>query len=372
MDYKREAILQKEDCMSEFVDLDLLVEKSVADEISRKGLAEIALRRSDAKFRAMIKCKVLGTTSGEHVIPETLIDNALNSGILPQTNITQIRGVLRHLSSISNSTKTMAIQVDGIYQSFNVVKEISYLNTGLMLANLVMNSLSYAIVGQELKSLNKEVINIYDKLEHVASVQKNDKISECQILIMKSNTLLTKIEYDEPFNLDDLETVLIEMCAFISKMIRNFYDKALDKDILLEMIYSLLPTYSLLLNEFVKRYYFIRHRQPANYKVFMDLFDMLISSEFREIKEDYYFLNKKKNSVDVLDILNAQDLLAINDSISIDDQLKMLGILGSETEYGEFEKGLEFFARSRIKEIIPKLASQSEMDEEKCAQLLID
>lgn len=44
--------------MDNMVTLEMLVDKTIADEVKEKGLAEIALRRGDAKFRAMVKCKI--------------------------------------------------------------------------------------------------------------------------------------------------------------------------------------------------------------------------------------------------------------------------------------------------------------------------
>ena len=44
--------------MEDLVALEMLVKKSVADEVAQKGLVEIALRRADARFKAMIKCRI--------------------------------------------------------------------------------------------------------------------------------------------------------------------------------------------------------------------------------------------------------------------------------------------------------------------------
>ena len=58
--------------MNNMVSLEMLVDKAIADEVREKGLAELALRRADAKFRAMVKCKIIDTSVDGKMVPEKL------------------------------------------------------------------------------------------------------------------------------------------------------------------------------------------------------------------------------------------------------------------------------------------------------------
>lgn len=95
-------------------------------------------------------------------------------------------------------------------------------------------------------------------------------------------------------------------------MVRNLRDSVFEKELTLKIIYSLLPAYTQLLNEFTKRYYFQNQCLPANYEMFMGMYNELEDSDYRNELRDYYYLEKKLHSREILDILNAQTLVELN------------------------------------------------------------
>ena len=48
--------------------VELLVKDSVANELKQNGLAEIALRRVDQKFRSFVKCRVIDNAGTETAV----------------------------------------------------------------------------------------------------------------------------------------------------------------------------------------------------------------------------------------------------------------------------------------------------------------
>ena len=161
--------------MDNMVALEMLVDKAIADEVREKGLAEIALRRADAKFRAMIKCKILGTSVGGEMVPEKLTSAAMNLSAQNSLGLDTVRNALYSLEkgtgALTVVTKNMAAQVDGIYQLTSSVRNISYLNTGLSLANTAVDILN----AQTLIGLNG-MVQIEDQLSVLKELGTKEKI----------------------------------------------------------------------------------------------------------------------------------------------------------------------------------------------------
>ena len=360
--------------MEDFVALEMLVKKSVADEVAQKGLAEIALRRADAKFKAMVKCRILGDTVLGDGIPQRVAASAMKLSIPGTNSIESIRGTIRafekgvgnQIAALSATTKNMALQVDGIYSLTKSIKSLSYLNTGVSMANLAVDVAGFIVVNDKLNTLNSEVQLVANNINRIANVQKNEKLSDCQKLIMRFNSMSAKIQSGDVFNLDDLESLIIDMRAYISEMILNLHDEALGTELVLKIIFSLLPAYTLLFGEFTRRYYYEKHNLPANYEMFLKLYDELESVNFRGKLHDYYFLDCKMHSQEVLDVLNTQTLLGLNGKVQIQDQTSMLQMLGTKEKVEAFDRGLDEFVYSWAKEKVPVIAKDSGVSKIEC------
>ncbi|MBR3598424.1 MAG: hypothetical protein IKL53_00950 [Lachnospiraceae bacterium] len=356
--------------MEKMVALEMFVDKTIANEIREKGLAEIALRRADAKFKAMVKCKLAGPTDSDNVLPEKLKSVAMYLSEKNSIGLESVRNTLISLNKGTNklteATKNIAMQVDGIYSLTNSVMNISYLNTGLSLANTAIDVAGFMIVTDKLNDLNTEVKEVSNKLNKIANMQKNEKIAICQKLIMRCNAVATKIRDNDEVDLDKLEDLIMEIRAYLSEMIMNLHDEALGEEIVLNIIYTMMPAYTALFHEFLRRYYFQKHMVPVNYDMFLSLYGELEGESFIQRLQDYYFIKEKLHTIEVLDVLNTQTLLGLNGLIQIEDQLSILKTLGNEEKITLFENGLKRYAKNRIKEVIPILAKEAKMVEEDC------
>lgn len=334
--------------------LEMLMDSKLAEEVMEKGLAEIALRRADAKFKAMIKCQVLGAPTGSEIIPEKLMPELAKTSISDKSiSLNAVRKTMHTIEQgtgmLTETARNIATQVDGIYHQVNSVMNISYLNTGISLANTAVDVAGFVVVTQKLNVLNNEVQLVANKISQVANVQKNEKIATCQKLIMRCNSMIDKLNNDEEVDLDKMENLLIDLRAFVSEMIMNLHDMALGENLVLKMIYTLLPAYTLLFNEFLRRYYFQKMSVPINYEMFMSLYEELENVGFIQKLQDYYYLQEKMRAVDVVDILNAQRLIGLNGKVQIEDQLSVFRTLESKEKVMLFEKSLNNYAENRIK-----------------------
>lgn len=360
--------------MEEYVTLEMLVNKAVADEVTQKGLAEIALRRADAKFKAMVKCRILGDPTATELVPQRIASSAMRLSIPGENSMESVRGAMRSLekglgkkiTSLTTTTKNMAVQVDGIYQLTRTVQSLSYLNVGLSMANLAVDVAGFVVVNDKLNMLSSEVQLAANKINKIANVQKNEKISDCQKLIMRFNALSSKIRRGDNINLDDLEHLIIDMRAYLSEMILNLHDDALGTELVLKIINSLLPAYTLLFSEFTKRYYYQHQCLPGNYEVFLKLYDELEDMNFRAKLHDHYFLDERLHSQDVLDRLNAQMLLGLNGRVQIEDQTAILQMLGTRERVEEFDRELDSFVESWVRDKTPVMAAASGASRDEC------
>ena len=270
--------------MDNMVALEMFIDKKIADEVMEKGLAEIALRRADAKFKAMIKCKVLGASVGGESITEKLVSEAMQLSTNRNMNLDAVRNTLYSLEKgtgmLTTTAKNIANQVDGIYQQVNSVMNMSYLNTGISLANMAVDVIGFIVVTEKLNVLNTEVQIVENKINKMSNLQKNDKITMCQKLIMQYNAKIAKIRDNEEVNLDKLEELLIDMRAFISEMLRNLHDQSLGETLVLKIVYTLMPAYTSLFHEFLQCYYFQKNSVPVNYEMFLSLYTELKSENF--------------------------------------------------------------------------------------------
>ena len=356
--------------MDNMVVLEMLMDKKIADEVMEKGLAEIALRRADAKFKTMIKCKVLGTSIEGENIPEKLVSEAMQLSINKNMDLAAVKNTLYSLEKgtgvLTTTAKDIANQVDGIYQQVNSVMNISYLNTGIVLANTAVDVIGFIVVTEKLNTLNAEVQIVKNEINKITNLQKNEKIGICQNLIMRCNAMITKIKDDEEIDLDKLQDLLIDMRSFISEMVMNLQDQSLGETLVLKIVYTLIPAYTALFYEFLKRYYFQKNSIPVNYEMFFSLYTELKNENFIQKLQDYYYLHEKLHVADVLDILNAQVLIGLNGMIQIEDQLAILKAFETKEKVLLFEDCIDHYAEKRIKDAIPILAKTCDIDEKEC------
>ena len=160
------------------------------------------------------------------------------------------------------------------------------------------------------------------------------------------------------------------MRAFVSEMLRDLSDEVFEKEVILEIINTLMPAYTILFCEYLDRYYFEKQKEPANYDMFISLYDELVESDFVQKLEDYYFLDMKMHNIDVIDIINAQMLLGLNGRVQVEDQLEILKTLKTEENVKEFERDLDNYVREEIEEKISEISGLLNVSEDKCRETL--
>ena len=272
--------------MSEYVTVQMVIEKTMADELNKKGIAEIVFRQASAKYKNFVKCKILDNPTVSNEVAERIHSSSLQVLSQDVKNLKDTRAVvlsyeknIKHgIKALTTITKKVTTQLDLVYRESKAIKNLSYIGVGLSLTNIAVDMAGFTIVINKLNDLNSRLQGLSDQIGSIANIQKNDKIAECQRLIMRFNSLADKIKDEEDVSLDDIEALIVDMKAYLSEMIHNLSDKALKTELVLEIINVLLPAYTILYKALLDKFYLEKGKLPANTEIFNQLYDELENS----------------------------------------------------------------------------------------------
>lgn len=334
--------------MSEMVPLQVWVETEFADELMRKKIMEVAFRGVHARFKNFEKFRVDGLVpSGDQVVQRA--SNAILKKINKNHNVdmryirnymNKIQGNLGDLSSI---TKNISVQTAEIYKMTNVVRNLGYLNVGLSLVNTAIDLTGFVIVSGKINELGTELRALSEQVNKIATVQKNEKLADFNKLLLNSNSMIGKIKDKDEIDQDELEKLIINLKGYLSEMIDNMYSDAIDKEIVLKMIFTMMPVYTVLVCAFTKEYFFKKGCLPVNYDAFCSLYDEICNKQFMDYMKEYYFLECKMHCVDITDIINAEYLVAINGKVQIEDVVTILQACKSRQKVQQYEQAVDAY-----------------------------
>ncbi|MBQ3802718.1 MAG: hypothetical protein II845_03380 [Oscillospiraceae bacterium] len=335
--------------MDQLVKLEMLVNQADVPQLLKQDVLKIVTRRTNGQILPYIDARFPGDMQKAQEVAQQV----LGAGSI--FNLEEVRGALRsagrNLKSLNTTCKNMSVQVDQIFKAVNSVQNLAYLNAGLSLANIAVNVAGFALISAKLNSLSAEVRSLSGRVNQIANILKNERISEFQKLTMRYNQMSGKLEANEQIDLNELENLIIEMRAFISEMVRNLNEEALQEDIILEIVFTMIPAYTSLLCEFVKMYYFVKQSEAPNYTMFLSLYDELEDSDVKQRMFDYYMLEKKLKNLDVIDVMNAQSLLGINGRVQVEDELDLVRIMETEEKYSEFSRHVDEYVKEQMQAV---------------------
>ena len=369
--------------------LTMLVERSIAEELKDKGFAEVALRRADARFRAIPKCALLNNSdSTEQSIAEAAMQllNEQTSGMNGiQAAINSLeKNANGKLDLLSESVRGIAGKVDGLCVGMKTVSALSFINAGLSLANLAVTVVGFMMVNKKLDRINGRLSDIETKLNQISKQldaialdvkkisdrDKNAIINEGLKLIMLIRTRLNMIQ-DGTLEIDKDDALLIDTRTYISTMLANFRDNALETDIIVNIINNVMPAYTLLLNEYTTYYNYKKGKLPVNYEAFISLYDELAAPDVRSILINYLILEVNIHVTDAINAANIQTMLAFNGRVQIEDQVTIHERFKHKAAVEEFEKSIDDCVSEWTEKIIPFVAQTSGTDEESCRNFFL-
>lgn len=362
--------------------IQVLVEERLADEIEKNKFAEIAFRRSDAKFREFIKGRILEGDLADDEIKKK-IAKASNELLLPQLdsnhnvrqsvkNIERTAGGIKNtLEGISNSTKRMSYQIDGMFNSLQTVKAVSFLNTGISLANLAVDVVGFEIVCQKLDFVSVQVHSIADSVKKIEARQKNSLIAKYEGIMEDFRNLLAKIDDSEDLTDEECKSLLKDMKVFANELRRDVSERSMDENLAFQMIYAMIPCYEVVLEAYSRQYYFANGKKLTRLQQYLDWFDQFNDQEFKRLLSDYLFLKKNVHHADIMAALDENTLFLLNCRLRVEDELKMLEVLKTKEAYEAFNCELDECIKSDVEQRIPQIAQKAGLDEALCQDIFM-
>lgn len=218
--------------MDNLVELNLLVEKYVADEVSQKGLAEIALRQANARFREIAKASVhVGGNEASEIAKNALAelkDTFTRESYTLRQIQNRTRSVEKHIKKATNSiskidqtTRSMAMQVDRLFDSTNLIKNVSFINTGVGLANIAIDVAGFQLIDYRLNEVVEQLQRQSQALVSAERRDENNKSGKCLNLCRLYTQIMNRVNDNDTIDYYDIETAIREYESFIHEMILN-------------------------------------------------------------------------------------------------------------------------------------------------------
>lgn len=349
--------------MTSMVDLVIRTSPALAKRLLDNGAADIITRRADGKFDAITKCIVSMLTPNDAQLSNTILNvinvakYATNPALGLGIDLLKISGVITSsikMNRISRDIKTILSRVGEICVSLNVVKDISYLNLGIGLVNLGTEIAGIIYIGKRLNDVQKSIEQLSTQIGQLKSMLTNERISYFHRLCLRFGSISVRLKDNDLVDRKEIEELLIDMRAFISEMIRNLYYDAIDAEIILEMIFTLLSAYVSLLDVFVRDYYFEKGRFQDNLETYsIQLFNELLDDKFIKIIGDYLVVKKGLQISEALSALQTQQLLVANCMLQHQDNIDLIKLLGTKEDYLTLMNALNQYSEGEIEKLIP-------------------
>ena len=358
--------------MDAMTEIRLLVENSIASELHEKDFAEVAMRRADAKFKSMVKCRIIGDTTETESLKYKVGNNLIH---MNAPSIESVRNSMNKIDTnthqINNTIKTLSANMEGIFSSLSSIKFLSFVNTGLSLANLAVDIRGFSKVTKEIENVNKKLSGIDEKLNNLLTLHGINLQEEFRNYRGDVITLSNKLRNKKKVNIDTFEEKIRKIGSFIVKLTsldnENIYES---EEFLLEMIYSLVPAYTFLLNEYIKKYYYEEKEFPEEYDFFMEVYDSVLKLYQDTDFLDYLILDKGMHIIDAIDAVNAQKMFILNNITQIEDYSTIIKAFKTEKQLTDFEHGLEKIMIDDIQEKIPEIAENCSIDQNDCKKII--
>lgn len=327
--------------------------------ITKKDFVEVVSRRKNGKISAITKCQLVSKNDE--------INNRIANSILKNSSYSMdnVRALMNNANSntalLNKQIQNLSINFDSAFQS---LKNISYINTGLSLVNTAVDIAGFIVLSKKLNIIKENLISLDVKIDNLLNYNKNDLIEEYEKYIMESNSVHDKLINKKTLDLDAVNSLIIGLKAFISKLLNSLKEHLFDSDFLVEMIYTLVPAYTFLLNEYLKRYYYDNQSFPTNYDIFMSIFDELSSIDIKKKMMDHLVLKNRMHIIEAQDVINAHLLCALNNRVLIEDNVKVIKAFKTEEKMFAYENMINNIAKDAVLREVSTISQDSGIDKE--------
>ena len=180
-------------------------------------------------------------------------------------------------------------RMEGAMAGLNTIKALSWVTTGLSLANCGISIAGFCMTMKRLDRVESSIKEFYDRYVQDRTDDLKEQFSNCLLYLrgdLDNLALLAKGETytREQFKVHEVSfrNHLNETLSFLRKVMDEIAGKRLDEKIGYQMLYTLCPVYAQMLNEYCCQYYYTHHEQHALYGDWLRLLDDVNTPAFRE------------------------------------------------------------------------------------------
>ena len=354
----------------------LLVDKTAANEINKKGLAEIAFRRADQKFRSMIKYRVLNScdeSTGQKILEAALGQSDANSHAISQLQhvIKNVDLSAKKLASMDGKVDKIAAVMDSFQFQFPKLAKLSFLNAGISLANIAVDVKGFLIINESINGLSNELSSLKSELSSLKQLNFDADISRpAQELKVRYGFFCDWLKTGKTIPISDLEDYLERINPYLSSIINLLDNESLDRESILNYVFTLFPVYASVLSMYLKAFFNENRCAPTNYDQFLSVFEQLNASHLHDIVLDQFFLPGKYTYEETVHILGCSSLALFSERLQIDDLLVLLETYYEDEMFSKFDEGLTELAEDRISKEVVNISERSGVPLEECRRIL--
>ena len=360
--------------MEDTITMLLTANKDLAARILQNGKAEVVTRLMDAKFDSFIKCPVslYNPTKSESIENAVLsFQQACSAHTKGMSNLQntiisakhELQAAKKHLFSLSETSKSTLSNLNSITRQIGKLSSLSYLNSCIGILNLGVNLTGFAVIGSQINALSGRVEQIADELAKSRGIQRNEVIRKYKKLAYQFGTAIDKMRMKDSNCLEYCSELLNDLGSYISTMIVNLYEENLDIDILMEVVYTLLPAYTAVLKYYILQYHLKTQQYPSNLMGYLSLFDEFLNEGLIQRISDYLMLVKNLPVGEMYKTIQTQQLIVLNCRAQVEDQIDMTEVIENEKEYRDLCTAENKAIEKRIDNIISSMRDKTDNEQ---------
>ncbi len=365
--------------MATLKEVTLLMDSKALSELEKKGFAEIVSRQKNGKFKSMIKYAISRTNdaSTKDILYESLKRQALTNkqftSAFKSVN-KNLGNISEKLIGMSSELRNVSSSVDAVFANTNLIKNLSFLNTGLSAANLGVNIAGFVIISAQLnnmeKNLNKSLSRIEKNVEKLTNFNEIEFRSIAHEIVLEFNDMCQTLVSGGHVELTDQRKFMDKMNTYCHMIVDFMNEDVMDMGMLLDVLFSILPAYSTIFENFIYDYYFEKKMMPASYKEYLSVFSKILDDSLIQKIADHLFLNQKLSSEETFNAINALEGSVLSYATGIIDRADLVKMIRDKNQYDQLMNDIDMSVKEELDNEANDIAKLIGKSTEECQNVL--
>ena len=358
----------------------ILVDEETAkrlEQLEEKGkeLIEITFRTKEGYIESIPKAlleKGIDDNSSNDIL-ETLAKKVDGLASKEQVGnaVKAIKDAEGKIDGLSSNIKNLSTQFGRVFQDAKVLKTISFVNTGLNVANLVVNVAGFIIIAKKLNDLDakitKDLESLSAKVDKLIANTTNEHYSKWHKLILDYNNVA---DYIDETSLKEIGELLSETRSFFTLLLADYHQNIVDGDICLEMLTGLLPVYTSLLDLYIVKHYTAKQSLPNNYEQFMSVYEDVLASSVLAKMTDLLFIDKQLNWNVTQHAVDSYVCSVINYATRIQDRTKLIQFFETEAKLKAYDERVKQHVEEEAMSYADEIAEDLGISSSECKRVM--